>query len=164
MQEALMTYFNGEKNGGLLLLGLGVAGLVAAATLVQQRWGLRSFAVTLAVVAVLEIALGVGLYVRTGPQVNGLIAQLRSDAARFSSDEGARMHRVQRNFIVVEYVELTVIIVSAVIAVAQKSRPGVMGIALGLLISGAVLLAFDLVAERRGAVYLAAIDAQAGRT
>jgi len=43
-----MTYFNGEKNGGLILAGLRLAGLAAAAFLLQPRWGLRSFAVTLA--------------------------------------------------------------------------------------------------------------------
>jgi hypothetical protein len=32
-----------------------------------------------------------------------------------------------------------------------------MGVALGLLIHAALLLAFDLIAERRGAVYLDAI-------
>jgi hypothetical protein len=36
----------------------------------------------------------------------------------------------------------------------------VTGVALGLLVNGAVLLAFDLVAERRGAVYLQAVEAQ----
>lgn len=36
-------------------------------------------------------------------------------------------------------------------------------IALGVLHNAAVLLAFDLVAERRGAAYLAAIQAQASR-
>jgi len=41
-----------------------------------------------------------------------------------------------------------------------KHRIGLSGIALGLLINAALLLAFDLVAERRGAVYLAAIEAR----
>jgi hypothetical protein len=33
MHDAVMIYFNGEKNGGLLLIALGVVGLVAAASL-----------------------------------------------------------------------------------------------------------------------------------
>jgi hypothetical protein len=41
--------------------------------------------------------------------------------------------------------------------VLQKGRFAVAGVALGLLVHLAVLLAFDLVAERRGAVYLTAL-------
>ena len=159
MHDALMTYFNGEKHGGLLLVAIGVIGLTAAAVFWQPRWELRSFAVTLGVLALAELALGIGLYLRTDPQVAGLLAQFSSDAARFFSDESARMARVQRNFVVIEYVELALIVGGAAIAIVLKDRPWVVGIALGLLINAAVLLAFDLVAERRGAVYLAAIKA-----
>lgn len=73
------------------------------------------------------------------------------------------MIRVQRNFVVVQYVELAVIAIAAFTAFAQKNRFWLSGIALGLLLHAALLLAFDLVAERRGATYLAAIEAQGHR-
>jgi hypothetical protein len=157
MHDILTTYFNGEKNAGLLLIAVGAIGLAAAGLFFPARWGLRSLAVTLGILALAEIALGVGLYLRTGPQVNDLMAQLGSEPARFYAEEGARMARVQRTFVVIEYVELAVILASAIVAITQKHRPTLMGIALGLLISGAFLLAFDLVAERRGAVYVTAL-------
>jgi len=125
------------------------------------RWGLRSFAVTLGVLALIEITIGVGLYLRTGPQVNGLVAQLGSDAARFFADDAARMARVQRNFVVVQFIEVAVIVLAAIPALALKNRFWIAGIVLGLLLNAALLLAFDLVAERRGAAYLAAIEARA---
>lgn len=154
MHDAMMVYFDGEKYAGLFLAGVGVAQIVAALVLLR----LQSFAVTLIVLSLAEIALGVGLYLRTGPQVNQLVAQLGSDAQRFYADEGTRMTRVQRNFLVVEYAELAIIILTAMIAVTEKSRPRLTGIALALLISAAFLLAFDLVAERRGAAYLSTIE------
>lgn len=67
--------------------------------------------------------------------------------------------RVQRNL--VQYIEVAVIVIAAITAFAQKSRFWVAGVALGLLLNAALLLAFDLVAERRGAAYLAAIHTQA---
>lgn len=161
MQDALTIYFEGEKSAGLFLAGIGVAELAAAAVLV--RADLRSFAATIAVLALAEIALGIGLYLRTDPQVGRLVSQLVAEPARFHADEGARMARVQRNFVVIEYVELVLIIVSAVVAITQKGRPGLTGVALGLLISAAFLLTFDLVAERRGAAYLAALVGDAER-
>jgi hypothetical protein len=154
MQAALTTYFDGEKNAGLLITGIGVAALVLAVVFLQPRWGLRSFAVTLAVIALAEIAIGVGLYLRTGPQVANLVAQLGSDGARFFADEGARMARVQRNVVVIQYIEITVIVTAAIAAFALKNRLSLSGIALGLLCHAAFLLAFDLIAERRGATYL----------
>jgi hypothetical protein len=67
------------------------------------------------------------------------------------------MGRVQKNFVIVEYIELFIIVVTAAAAVSLKARPGLAGVALGVLISGSVLLAFDVFAERRGAEYLSAI-------
>jgi hypothetical protein len=160
MQDVVMTYFTGEKNAGVLLIAVGLAGIAAAGLFFPPRWGVRSLAVTLGLLALAEIALGAGLYLRTDSQVNGLVAQLASDRPRFDSEERARMVRVQRNFVVIEYVELAAIIACAVIAITQKHRPVVTGVALGVLVHAAVLLAFDLVAERRGAIYLAAIEAQ----
>jgi hypothetical protein len=157
MHDALMVYFDGEKHAGLLLAGIAVAVGMAAALMFRARLDLRSLAVTLGVLALAELALGVGLYLRTGPQVGRLVEQLRSDAAGFYSGEGARMARVQRTFVLVEYAELVIIVVTATAAVALKTRPGVAGIALGLLITASFLLVFDLVAERRGAHYVTAL-------
>jgi hypothetical protein len=157
MQTALMTYFDGEKHGGLFLAGCGLVGLVAALMLFQERWGLRSLAITLAVFAVLELALGIGLYVRTAPQVARLMALFGSEPARFFAEEGARMARVQRTFAIVTFVEVVLIAASAVVALTQKGRFWISGIALGLLLNAAMLLAFDLIADRRGGVWLAAL-------
>jgi hypothetical protein len=157
MHDALTTYFHGEKNAGLLIAGIGVGVLALAAVFYQPRWELRSFAVTLAVFAVIEIAIGVGLYLRTGPQVASLVAQLGTDSMRFFADESARMARVQRNFVVIQYIELVVIVTAAIAAISFRNRFALAGIALGLLCHVAFLLAFDLIAERRGAIYLSEI-------
>jgi hypothetical protein len=81
--------------------------------------------------------------------VAALLAQLDADSGRFFAAEGSRMARVQRNFVIIEYVELAIIVLAAVVA---KGRPTLTGVALGLLLHAAFLLAFDLTAERRGGV------------
>jgi hypothetical protein len=65
---------------------------------------------------------------------------------------------VQRNFVILEYLWIVLILGAAVTAVAMKSRFMVSGIALGIAINVALLLTFDMVAERRGAVYLTALQ------
>lgn len=161
MEQSLVTYFDGEKYGAVVIASMGLLAVVLAGILLPSRWELRAFAVTLGLVALAEIALGVGLFLRTGPQVTDLLAQLRSDPTAFFSDEGARMARVQRTFIIAQYVEMGVIVVGALVAFAQKNRFAVAGIALALLCHAAFLLAFDLIAERRGAVYLGALQSRA---
>ena len=158
MHGAMTVYFDGEKYAGLLLACVAAAALLAALVIFRARLDLRSFAVTLAALALAQIALGVGLYLRTGPQVDRLVEQLDSDASALRAAEGARMARVQRNFVIVEYVEVALIVICAFVSLTQKHRPVLTGIALGLLINAAFLLAFDVIAERRGAAYLAAID------
>jgi hypothetical protein len=159
MQDAMSLYFNGEKNAGLLLAGAAAAVLLLAIIIFRATPDLRSFAITLAVVALAELALGAGLYLRTGPQVSGLSRQLASDQVAFLQTESARMTRVQRNFVVIEYVELAIIAVATLVAVTYKARAAVSGIALGMLIHASLLLAFDVIAERRGGVYVSSLAA-----
>jgi hypothetical protein len=83
--------------------------------------------------------------------------------ARVYDDELARMQRVQRNFVAIEYAEVVFLVLSALAAVALKRQPVVVGIALGIVVNAAFLLGFDLVAERRGAIYLFAIERHAER-
>jgi len=158
MHDAITIYFNGEKNAGLFIAAIGAAIVVAALVLFRARADFRSFALTLGIVALVEIAIGVGLYLRTDPQVGRLRGQFDSSPSSFYRDERARMVRVQRNFVVIEYVEVALIVVTAIVAIARKSNATLTGVALGLLINAALLLAFDLIAERRGAAYLAEIE------
>ena len=153
---ALAAYFQGEKSAGLFVAGVGVVAIVAAALLFRQ---MRAFSITMIVLALLELAIGVGLYLRTGPQVRRLEAQLASDEGGLRASESARMLRVQRNFRYIEYAEVAIIVVCALAALAMRHRAGV---ALALLIHAAIFLAFDITAEHRGAEYSAALRAPYG--
>jgi len=157
LNEALTTYFDGEKRAGLLVAGVGLAVLGTAALLFPERWGLRSLAMTLAVGGLLELTIGVGLYLKTGPQVAKLVQQLASDPAGFYAAERARMAIVQRNFVYLEFAWVALMAASAAVAVWKKHATLPSGIALGLLLTLPVILAFDVVAERRGASYLEAL-------
>jgi hypothetical protein len=52
----------------------------------------------------------------------------------------------------------TLAAVVGVVAVAGKHRHGLSSVALALALQGSFFLAFDLIAERRGATYLAALQ------
>src|SRR5262245_39755644 len=109
MRDVMLSYFAGEKQGALILIAAGAAALGSAAVMFLPRWELRSMSVTLGVFALLFLAIGAGLYLRTDPQVAKLSEQLGSDAGAFYAAETARMARVQRTFVTIQYVEVALI-------------------------------------------------------
>ena len=162
MNDALSRYFEGEKSAGLFLAAIGVVVLVAAAVLFPTRNELRPLAITLLVFGLLDVVVGLGLYLKTPAQVARLSVQLSSDGAAFYAAERPRMEIVQRNFVYLESLWLVLIVISAAVAVWQKQNATVSGIALAILISTAVFLAFDMIAERRGERYVVALAADRG--
>lgn len=160
MKETLLAYFEGEKGAGLLLAFIGLAKLaVAAATGLRggAMSGARPFAIALGAIAVLEIVGGAGLYLKTGPQVAALLERLEREPASFYASEAARMAKVQKNFVTLEIVWCAILTIGGVAAVVLKARPVPAGIVASLVITAALFLAFDLIAERRGATYYAAL-------
>lgn len=162
MKDAILTYFEGEKGGGLAAAAMGLFSLVAAGAL-STRFAtpggaeLRPFTIALGVLGLLELAIGVGLYAKTGPQVAALLERLETEPAAFYASEGARMAKVQKAFVTLEIVWCVLISAGAIVAVTQKLRPLPSGIAIAVVLTAAFFLAFDLVAERRGALYYTAL-------
>lgn len=157
MNEAIATYFAGEKHGGLVLAGVGLAMLITAVVLFPARLELRSLAITVGVWGLLQLGIGLGLFLKTDGQVAALQTQLATSKEAMTAAELPRMEKVQKNFVVLEVVWVAMIIVGAIVAWRLKENSAVCGVALGILINASVLLAFDIVAERRGATYLAAL-------
>lgn len=157
MNEALTSYFGGEKNAGLVLAVIGALMLVAAIVFFPSKYELRAFAITLGVWSLLELGIGVGLLLKTGGQVAALEAQLAADRTTMIATERPRMVKVQRNFVFLEAAWVALIVIAAVVAWRFKQALTPSGVALGFLINASVLLVFDIVAERRGSVWLEAL-------
>lgn len=100
--------------------------------------------------------IGAGLYLRTGPQVESVLARLAGESGTVGA-ELTRMTRVQRNFLIIQFVELVVIITAAIVAMSFKHRVSTNSVALGLLCHAAFLFAFDIIVERRGAAYISVL-------
>lgn len=150
----MATYFSGEKNGGLILVLVGVCGAGIAAVLSPSRYELRAFSTTLGILALLLLALGLGLYLKTDAQVSAIQSSLASGGL---AAEVTRMARVQQNFVIIEYVWLVLIVGSALTAVTCKQHAFLGQIALAFVLCLGTLLCFDIIAERRGAEYYAVL-------
>lgn len=161
--ETISTYFSAERAESLLFMAVSALALAASAyfVLVLRKPFFNGMAVTLSVVAVLQMIVGVTIYQRS-PQDTARVQQMvQSSPKQLQSEEVPRMQTVIRNFKIYLGVELALLILS--IAVMALSTPAgfMRGAAIGLALQAVFTAALDLAATRRGDVYLKWLLSQA---
>ena len=161
--ETIPTYFSAERAESLLFMAVSAIALAASAyfVLVLRKPFFNGMAVTLSVVAVLQMIVGVTIYQRS-PQDTARVQQMvQSSPKQLQSEEVPRMQTVIRNFKIYLGVELALLILS--IAVMALSTPAgfMRGAAIGLAIQAVFTAVLDLAATRRGDVYLRWLLSQA---
>jgi len=161
MRDQLLTYFAGEKLGGIVAALLGVVALAVAIALVASRSSYRGMAVPLGLIALLELGVGIGVWARTEKQVATLLGELERAPAEMARAELVRMHTVMRNFRIIKIVELVVFVLGVVLTYAFARHPFAFAAGLGCIAQASVLLLFDLLAEHRAEPYVAALRALA---
>lgn len=151
----LLEYFAAEKQGAMVLLVGGVIGVGAATALTMMRSSYAGAAIPLVALGLLAVGIGAGIWGRTDHQVLWLTDQIRSTAVTAVPAEVSRMQRVRRSLQMALVFEGFVIAAGVVLALASRSTPHVFAAGLGCIGAGALLLTFDLIADRRAALYLA---------
>jgi hypothetical protein len=149
----LFRYFRAEKHAGLFCLVFGLIALLVSGWLWRADETFRAMAVPVALVALLQIAIGGVLAWRTDRQVNDLVAGLENNPAQAKAAELERMSRVYASFRLVEAAELILIVTGLVLALSLRARPAIMAVGMGVLLQATVMLVFDLFAEYRAHLY-----------
>ncbi len=161
-ERAMRSYFDGEFKeafwwgaSGLVSVGLGTGFLIGGDPT------LRAMSVPLLAFGLIEWILAIGLWARTPGQVRALSAQLASDPTGFHQKEGARMRRVNQNFVLYRLVELAIFFGGATLAGLgwTQNLSGALGVGLGLCVEAALFLLLDLFAHQRGERWERALDA-----
>ncbi|MFO0601795.1 MAG: hypothetical protein U0324_01415 [Polyangiales bacterium] len=163
LTESLAVYFAGEKSAGLLLAVVGALALAWGGLVLRGGAGdLRGALWPVMLIGALQVAIGVGLTARTDGQAAALRAQLDRSPAAFFAAERPRMEKVQRNFVWIEWVEVALLAIGVALALGWKGSPVAWGVGAGMVLQAGFMLAFDLLAERRGAAWLDALRRAAG--
>lgn len=158
MQAAMVAYFSAEKQESLLFVLVGVAAIAASAFLLARRHRLRAMAYPLIAVALIQIAVGGSVYLRTDAQVATLQAQLVLAPAAYRAEELARMDKVSAGFRLYKGIEIALIAAGAVmIAAGVRRRQALVAAGIGLVLQASIMLVLDLFAERRAEQYIEAI-------
>jgi len=155
--DVLTAYFAGEKRESIVFIALGIVAIAAAMTLWRGAGAFRGAAWPLAIVAVIQIVVGASIFFRTDAQVASLTTQLENDRDAFHHDESARMDKVMASFRLYKAIEIALLAAGVLLVVMTRPPAIAAGVGLGLLLQASVMLAADVVAEHRGAVYVAAM-------
>ncbi|HNN98311.1 MAG TPA: hypothetical protein PKI03_38870 [Pseudomonadota bacterium] len=165
--EPIHQYFLGERQAGLCAALLGLGSLLFTLWLFRSVSPFRAMMIPLGIVGLLQLGVGIGLYAKTPAQVAGVEAGLsQSDpSARAAAHrtETTRMERVQANFVIIKRVWLGLIVLGLGLAILGAPRSALIGVGLGILIQGAVMLAFDIFAEARGRTYFSFLQSSADK-
>jgi len=157
MRDVMLEYFRAEKHEALVFLAAGLAALAASALLVRGGGPWKAMAWPLGAVAILQIGVGSGVYLRTGGQVAALVARLEADPAAYRAEEGARMAKVMAGFRRYKAAEVALLAVGIALTCAFPRRDAWYAVGVGLVAQPAFMLLLDLFAERRARLYLDAI-------
>jgi hypothetical protein len=157
MQGALVRYFAAEKQESLLFVAAGAVALLAAALLLRGGGPYRAMAWPLLAVAVIQLAVGGSVFLRTESQVATLEARLAADPTGFRTEETQRMRRVMAGFRLYKAVEIALLAAGIALALAFPRREGPYAAGIGLVVQAALMLVLDLFAEKRGRDYLEAV-------
>jgi hypothetical protein len=158
----MLTYFHAEKQEALLFLLAGACALVASGLLLRGDGPWRSMAWPLTAVAVIQVVVGLTVFLRTDAQVAGLAASLAGDPETYRAEELARMARVMWSFRLYGGIELLLIAGGVALTAFFPGRQALYAIGVGLLVQASLMLVLDLFAAQRGRVYVEAVARLAG--
>jgi hypothetical protein len=154
--DTINTYFTAERTESLVFITVGLLALLtsAACVIVLRKPLFNGMALTLSVIAVLQLVVGITIYQRS-PQDTARVQQmLQSAPERIKSEEVPRMRVVMRNFKIYLGVELALLILALVVIPSAAPGGFMRGAAMGLASQAVFTAVLDLVATQRGEAYL----------
>lgn len=160
---AMTDYFAGEKRGGFVLAGMGLAGAGAGIALFatsERDSAARGMSYPLLGMGAVHLAAGVFVYIASRGRERTFASEIATDPRAWSARERKRMTGVARQFKALKVVE--VILIAGGLAMGgvghSTDRPRLAGIGYGLALEAAATLVFDVVAARRAETYRGALD------
>ncbi len=163
MLDQMLVYFAAEKAESLLFVGFGMTALLLGLGVlaVRERFSLflQGFAYPLLAVAMIQVAVGANIYLRTDAQLAALQAQLEQAPDVFKAEETARMRVVNRNFDLYKRLEIGLLLIGVACAAfgAARNLGLLAGVGTGMVVQGGLMLVLDFFAEARADFYTAAL-------
>lgn len=161
MKDSLIGYFFAEKRESVVFVVVGLLALAIGAYVAWSGGGLRGMILPLALVGLIQIAVGGTVFTRTDAQVATLVEQLERAPAELAREETARMEKVLRGFTLYKTIELAIFALGVGLTFAYPRRPLLYSAGIGCVGQASIMLVLDLFAEHRAQTYVDALRALA---
>ena len=159
VQDGMARYFAGERAESALLLLCAAAAAALSGWLVAVRSPYRAMAWPLLLIGLVQLVVGATIFLRTRAQAARLAERLRSSPSTYKTEETSRMRRVQRRFVLYKRIEIVLLALGLAFASVEGYGRTLYAVGMGLMLEAGLMLALDLVAERRGQRYLETVVA-----
>ncbi len=157
MLATLRHYFAEEVKESWVFVLAALLALACGAWLWKTQSAFKHALWPLASVALIQLAVGGSILVRTPRQLAALEQGLSSAPAEVKRSEMERMAKVLDAFRFYKLLEIALILCAIGLALFLPHHGVARGVALGLLLQASFMLAADLVAEHRAEAYLDAV-------
>lgn len=160
-KSIMKDYFDGEKTGGYVLVGLGLGGIAAGSFLLKDDCKVRQgMSYPLLAVGTLHVIAGIYIGTVSDRRIADFNREIDVDGQTWTMRERERMDGVSTQFTFLKLVEVGLVAGGAGLAYYgyKTGRPRAQGAGIGIAIEAAVTLAFDLWASRRADAYADRLD------
>lgn len=156
VMEAVEKYFNAERMESLLFFFAGVIAVSLSVYFILKTKTafFNGMSYALLLIAILQLSVGISIFFRSPKDIERVNGYLKAEISKIKEVEIPRMEKVAKNFIVIRYVEIALIIIGALMYFLCMPDSLWKGFGLGLSIQSALMLLFDHFAESRAKVYL----------
>ncbi|TND01807.1 MAG: hypothetical protein FD123_4183 [Bacteroidetes bacterium] len=147
-------YFAGEKlqcTIGIILSFISIA--LSVYFLALHKPLLRGISFVFIPLSVLLLIICIGVVTRTPKDIERITGFYKTEPQKIQTDELPRMEKVMKNFTLIKRIELCFFTAGLLLTIFFGKNDLIKGIAIGLMIQGAILYLFDYSAEVRGKVY-----------
>jgi hypothetical protein len=155
-KSIMRDYFDGEKTGGYVLVGMGIAGIATGTFLIKDRCPIKQgMSYPLLAFGALHVAAGVYIGMTSDSRIVKFGKEIDRDGQAWTERERDRMDGVSTQFTALKLVEVGLIAGGAGLAYwgYRTGRGRVQGAGIGIAIEAALTLGFDIWASRRADGY-----------
>jgi hypothetical protein len=160
-RSIMRDYLDGEKVGGYVLVGMGVAGITTGTLFRTAHCPVRrGMSYPLITAGALHVIAGVYIGMASDKRIDDFGTEIARDGQAWTLRERERMDGVTSQLTVLKLVEVGLIAGGAGLAywAYKKGRPKLEGVGAGIAIEAAATLVFDLWASHRANDYKDRVD------
>jgi uncharacterized protein YxeA len=153
--DNIIAYFNGEKLQCVAGACISIVFIAFSISfLFQQKPFLKGIGYVSIPLSVLLLIICVGVVYKNSRDIERVTTFYKEAPNRIQVEEIPRMEKVMKSFGIIKKVEIAIFIIGLALAVIFWPNELMRGVAVGLIVMGASLYAFDHIAESRGEPYL----------